>query len=47
MRLRLLLPGQQAGVHCECAGLSKSTSFPRAVKKGIGGELETERGLQQ
>lgn len=38
MRLRPLLPGQQAGVHCVRAGLTKSTSFPRAVRKGIGGE---------
>lgn len=27
------------GVHCECAGLTKSTSFPMAVRIGIGGEL--------
>lgn len=40
MRLRPLLPGQQAGGHCERAGLTKSTSFPRAVRKGIGGVLE-------
>lgn len=59
VRLRPLLPGQQAGDHCVCAGLTKSTSFPRAARKGIGGELESrggggweekdgnERGLQQ
>lgn len=40
MRLRPLLPGQQAGVHCVRAGRTKSTSFPRAVRKGIGGEQE-------
>lgn len=40
MRLRPLLPGQQAGDHCVRAGLTKSTSFPRAVRKGIGGEQE-------
>lgn len=40
VRLRPLLPGQQAGGHCERAGLTKSTSFPRAVRKGIGRVLE-------
>lgn len=40
VRLRPLLPGQQAGDHCVRAGLTKSTSFPRAVRKGIGGEQE-------
>lgn len=38
MRLRPLLPGQRVGVHCEGAGATKSTSFPMAVRKGIGGE---------
>lgn len=55
MGLRPLLPGQQAGDHCVRAGLTKSTSFPRAVRKGIGGESGkggkerggNERGLQQ
>lgn len=37
VRLRPSLPGQRAGAHCVRAGLAKSTSFPRAVKKGIGG----------
>lgn len=36
MRLRLLLPGQQAVDHCVCTGITKSTSFPRAVRKGKG-----------
>ncbi len=40
MRLRPLLPGQQAVDHCGRAGLTKSTSFPRAVRKGIGGGQE-------
>lgn len=39
VRLRPLLPGQRVGGHCERAGLTKSTSFPMAVRKGIGGEL--------
>lgn len=40
MRLCPLLSGQQAGVHCLRAGLTKSTSFPRAFRKGIGGDPE-------
>lgn len=53
VRLRPLLPGQQAGDHCVRAGPTKSTSFPMAFRKGIGGEQEkgrgggNERGLQQ
>lgn len=39
VRLRPLLPGQRVGGHCERAGLTKSTSFPMAVRKGMGGEL--------
>lgn len=34
-----MLPGQRFGVHCERAGTTKSTSFPMAVRIGIGGEL--------
>lgn len=47
VRLRPLLPGQQSGDHCVRVGLTKSTSFPRAVKKGKEGEqkeVEEERG---
>lgn len=40
VRLRPLLLGQQAGDHCVCAGLTMSTSFPRAVGEGISGEQE-------
>lgn len=45
VRLRPVLPGQQAGDHCVCAGLTKSTSFPRAVrKKEKGGGVEVKGG---
>lgn len=37
MRLRPLSPGRRVGVHCELAGLTKSTSFPMVVRIGIGG----------
>lgn len=57
VRLYPLLPGQQAGDHCVRLGLTKSTSFPRAVRKEIGGKQEkgvdwegkggNERGLKQ
>lgn len=40
VRLCALLPGQQAGDYCVCVGLTESTSFPRAVRKGIGAKQE-------
>lgn len=53
VRLHPLLPGQQAGDHCVHVGLTKSTSFPRAVRKETGGKQERggdggpEKGLRQ
>lgn len=54
VRLHPLLPGQQVEDHCVRARPTKSTSFPRAVRKGIrgegggfGGKGSNERGLQQ
>lgn len=44
VRLRPTLPGLHVGDHCVRAGPTKSTSFPRAIRKGIGGEQE-ERGV--
>lgn len=34
----MLLPGQQVGDHCVRAGLTRSTSFPRAAREG--GDVE-------
>lgn len=38
------MPGQLAGGHCACVGQTESTSFPRAVRKGIRGEQENLDG---
>lgn len=46
MRLCPLLPGQQAGDHCMCARITKSTSFPTAVRKGIGGKQDKVGGAE-
>lgn len=40
VRLCPLLPRQQSRVYCVHAGLTKSTGFPRAIRKGIGGDKE-------
>lgn len=40
VRLCPLLPRQQSRVYCVHAVLTKSTSFPRTIRKGIGGDKE-------
>lgn len=34
------MPRQQSRVHCVHAGLTKSTGFPKAIRKEIGGDKE-------